>query len=38
MALEEFHRRIPDYELDPTTELKYSGVARSPEVLRLNWK
>jgi cytochrome P450 len=36
-ALDEFHKRIPDYTVAPGSALKYSGVARTPEVLRLRW-
>jgi cytochrome P450 len=37
VALEEFHRRIPEYELAPGTKLTYSGVARMPQELPLCW-
>jgi cytochrome P450 len=36
-SLDEFHKRIPNYALAPGPALKYSGVARTPEVLRLRW-
>jgi cytochrome P450 len=36
-ALDEFHQRIPDYTVAPGSPLTYSGVARTPEVLRLRW-
>ena len=35
VALREFHRRIPDYEIKPGTELKYTEALRSVESLPL---
>ena len=35
VALREFHRRIPDYEIAPGTELKYTSALRSVESLPL---
>ena len=35
VALREFHRRIPDYEIKPGTELIYTGALRSVESLPL---
>ncbi|MDT5174080.1 MAG: hypothetical protein QOG37_1331 [Mycobacterium sp.] len=35
VALREFHRRIPDYEIAPGTELKYTTALRSVEALPL---
>jgi len=38
LALEEFHRRIPDYEIAPGVELEYSGNPRTPHNLELVWR
>jgi cytochrome P450 len=38
LALEEFHTRIPDYEIAPGVELEYSGNPRTPHNLELVWK
>jgi hypothetical protein len=35
--LREFHRRIPDYEIAPGTELKYTSALRSVESLPLTF-
>jgi cytochrome P450 len=35
VALREFHRRIPDYDIAPGTELKYTTALRSVEALPL---
>ncbi|HZU49971.1 MAG TPA: cytochrome P450 [Mycobacterium sp.] len=37
VALREFHRRIPDYEIPPGTELKYTAALRSVEALPLRF-
>jgi cytochrome P450 len=37
VALREWHRRIPDYELEPGVELHYPPGLRSVENLRLTW-
>jgi cytochrome P450 len=37
VALREFHRRIPDYEIRPGTELKYTSALRSVESLPLTF-
>ena len=37
VALREFHRRIPDYEIPPGTELKYTTALRSVESLPLTF-
>ncbi|OBK23229.1 cytochrome P450 [Mycobacterium asiaticum] len=37
VALREFHRRIPDYEIPPGTELKYTAALRSVEALPLTF-
>jgi hypothetical protein len=37
VALREFHRRIPDYEIPPGTELTYTGGLRSVESLPLTF-
>jgi cytochrome P450 len=37
VALREWHRRIPDYELVPGTELQYPPGLRSVQNLRLRW-
>ncbi|RNL62894.1 cytochrome P450 [Nocardioides marmoriginsengisoli] len=37
IALEEFHRRIPDYELAPDAELVFSHFPRGPRDLHLTW-
>lgn len=37
VALREFHRRIPDYEIAPGTELKYTAALRSVEALPLTF-
>lgn len=37
VALHEFHRRIPDYEIPPGTELKYTRGLRSVEALPLTF-
>ena len=37
VALREFHRRIPDYEIPPGTELKYTSALRSVESLPLTF-
>jgi cytochrome P450 len=37
VALREFHRRIPDYEIPPGTELKYTAALRSVESLPLTF-
>jgi cytochrome P450 len=36
-ALEEFHQRIPDYEIKPGFELRYSHDPRAPRQLPLVW-
>jgi cytochrome P450 len=38
VALEAFHRRIPDYEIKPGVELEYSGNPRTPLDLPLVWR
>jgi hypothetical protein len=35
VAMREFHRRIPDYEIKPGTELTYTAALRSVESLPL---
>jgi hypothetical protein len=35
--LREFHRRIPDYEIKPGTELTYTAALRSVESLPLTF-
>jgi cytochrome P450 len=37
VALEAFHRRIPDYRIKPGVELEYSGNPRTPLNLELVW-
>lgn len=37
VALREFHRRIPDYEIPPGTEIKYLPALRSVEALPLTF-
>ena len=37
VALREFHRRIPDYEIKPGTELTYTAALRSVESLPLTF-
>ena len=37
VALEGWHRRIPDYVVGPDEALVYSAVVRSPERLPLEW-
>ncbi|OBI87248.1 cytochrome P450 [Mycobacterium asiaticum] len=37
VALREFHRRIPNYEIPPGTELKYTAALRSVEALPLTF-
>jgi cytochrome P450 len=38
VALSEFHRRIPEYELVvPAEEIAFAGNPRTPEHLRLRW-
>lgn len=37
VALREFHRRIPDYEIAPGTELQYTAALRSVEALPLTF-
>jgi cytochrome P450 len=37
VALREFHRRIPDYEITPGTELVYTAALRSVEALPLTF-
>jgi cytochrome P450 len=37
VAQREFHRRIPDYEIPPGTELTYTGGLRSVESLPLTF-
>jgi hypothetical protein len=37
VALREFHRRIPNYEIPPGTELKYTAALRSVEALPLRF-
>lgn len=37
MALREFHRRIPDYEIRSGAELKYTTALRSVEALPLTF-
>lgn len=37
VALREFHRRIPDYEITPGTELSYTAALRSVEALPLTF-
>ncbi|MDT5095081.1 MAG: hypothetical protein QOH60_4444 [Mycobacterium sp.] len=38
VAMREFHRRIPDYEIPPGTELKYTTALRSVESLPLTFR
>jgi cytochrome P450 len=38
VALEAFHRRIPDYRIKPGVELEYSGNPRTPLNLELVWR
>jgi len=38
VALEAFHRRIPDYWIKPGVELEYSGNPRTPLNLELVWR
>ena len=38
VALREWHRRIPEYELKPGIELQYATGLRSVENLELVWK
>jgi cytochrome P450 len=38
VALEAFHRRIPNYEIKPGVELEYSGNPRTPLNLPLVWR
>ena len=37
VALEAWHRRIPDYEIMPGSDLSYSGNPRAPHHLSLSW-
>ncbi|CAM3392146.1 cytochrome P450 [Mycobacterium intermedium] len=37
VALREFHRRIPDYQIKPGTELQYTAALRSVEALPLTF-
>ncbi len=37
VALEAWHRRIPDYEITPGSDLTYSGNPRAPHHLSLTW-
>ncbi|GAB3010163.1 cytochrome P450 [Mycobacterium bourgelatii] len=37
VALREFHKRIPDYEITPGTELQYTAALRSVEALPLTF-
>ena len=37
VALDAWHRRIPDYEVTPGTDLAYSGNPRAPHHLSLSW-
>jgi cytochrome P450 len=37
VAMREFHRRIPDYEIKPGTELTYTAALRSVESLPLTF-
>jgi cytochrome P450 len=37
VALEAWHRRIPDYEIAPGSDLTYSGNPRAPHHLTLTW-
>jgi len=37
VALREFHRRIPDYEIQPGFQLKYTTALRSVEALPLTF-
>jgi len=37
-ALEVWHERIPDYQIEPGIELAYSGNPRAPHTLPLIWK
>jgi cytochrome P450 len=37
VALEAFHRRVPDYRIKPGVELEYSGNPRTPLNLELVW-
>ncbi len=37
VALDAWHRRIPDYEVTPGTDLVYSGNPRAPHHLSLSW-
>ena len=38
VALEAFHLRIPDYEIEAGVELEYSGNPRTPLNLPLVWR
>jgi cytochrome P450 len=38
VALEAFHRRIPDYRIKPGVDLEYSGNPRTPLNLELVWR
>jgi cytochrome P450 len=38
VALDAFHRRIPDYWIAPGVELEYSGNPRTPHNLELVWR
>ena len=37
VALDAWHRRIPDYEVTPGSDLAYSGNPRAPHHLSLSW-
>jgi cytochrome P450 len=37
VALDAWHRRIPDYEITPGSDLSYSGNPRAPHHLSLSW-
>jgi len=37
VALDAWHRRIPDYEIAPGSDLSYSGNPRAPHHLTLTW-
>jgi cytochrome P450 len=37
VALDAWHRRIPDYEITPGSDLAYSGNPRAPHHLTLTW-
>ena len=38
IALQEWHKRIPDYHIKPGVELEYSGNPRTPLYLPLVWR